>query len=223
MITGDQALPQPDDLPGDTILPAIPEAVLRREALIRSFRWACMGEGGWLIWQIGVRAYWHWQAGPPYGREIGVTLVEYVAPGFIVFVAALLFWGLSWPGRFTRATVLLAVTACALVTAAFAYEAWGLIHSTLSMVYGGGFRSWLYIGVTVPQVLQSLVCVLYLTWLAYAGAGKALYRGKEQAPFGFPDSVRKREIYWIGVIYLLLMVARIFAIHWLYWYLSNNP
>lgn len=201
MITGDQALPQPLESSTDVLLPSLPEAVLRREALIRSFRWISAVEVIAMLWMVGRVLHFVSQWGLGYMAQPALIWPTALCAFAISFHVAQ-FWALSSPQRLTRAVLIVGLLS------ALALECIWFLNARDRAL---DFFYWaLYAFFGLPY----LICACILARLAFSSGGRDLYSREGRAGFHASATSKRRENYWIGVAYLLIVAAQQFAIFW---------
>jgi hypothetical protein len=212
MITGDQALPQPAEeftpphLREDT--PELPEAVLRREAFLRSCRWVFAVALLFAMFALArslLRTTW-WI--PPRTRHLSIFLLY--APLVIQVVRMLglggFIYALGRPLRLTRPILVIGTVLLGLGAAFTSFWVW---YSAV----GAGYRIvpeshyWM-LGVLIFFGVMDFLAVAVVCWLAHSGPGRILYSRGGLAYFSTEGAPRRRETPWLGVAWLVVAFVR---------------
>jgi hypothetical protein len=206
MITGDQALPQPDDTQDSVAAPwrpTLPEKVLRREVLLRSCRWIFVIMGAVVLWGIGHTVYIYVRMKVQLTFEAGMfQLVLFSSWGLARSAAG--FWALSHPQRLSR-PVLDIVLAAEVITLLylvinFAVPPNGQLNLQPMMLLLSGL-----------SLLPDRLIILMVAILANTGAGRILYSPEGIRYFASEDAEKRPDIPWIGVGFALFYLANWFA------------
>jgi hypothetical protein len=212
MTTGDQALPQPPEMEASAAIPAMPHAVLEREALLRSFRWVFLVRLGLMLFYAGSNLYDLISYGGltelvlnPHNRAFLIQFV--VWNSFCVGECVLLFYLLSRP-RLRGDLV-----AAGLLIAEIAVVSYGAVMMDWDLARMGD-EHLLRIAYLFLLPVAFMIALGVVLWLSFTGPGWRVYSREGVAYFRAEGAERLPERFWLGATYLLFCAIQI-GLDWL--------